>query len=130
MVKEKQRIICFITAIILFFMGMYVESSTINSSFLHASNEAASTIRSASYIAEEVESCTTDMLGKGTSSLRINVGTHTNRGQSKAIFIFFIVGAILQDLLYYQGTEGRDEKQLVLRRSVAVDYIHQKDGGK
>lgn len=130
MVKEKKRIICCVMAVILLFVGMCVETSTTDSSFLRASKEASSTIRSASYIAEEVESCTTDMLGKGTSTLRLNVGNHGSKGQGKAIFIFLIVGAILQDLLYYQRTEGQDERQFVLCRSVAVDYIHQKDGGK
>lgn len=130
MVKEKERIICCVIAVILFFMGMCVETSTIESSFSDASNATTSTIRSASFIADEEESCTTDMLGKGTSTLRLNVGNYAGKGQSKAVFIFLIVGAILQYLLYYQRAEGRDENQFVLCRSVAVDYIHQKDGGK
>lgn len=130
MVKDKERLICCLIAVILFFMGMCIEKSITDSSFLCASNEVSSTIRSASYVADEVESCTTDMLGKGTSALRLSVGNHANRGQSKAVFIFFVVGVILQYLLYYQRAEGRDENQLVVCRSVAVDYIHQKDGGK
>jgi len=128
--KAKGKFICCVMAVILLFLGMCVETATLDSSFLCASEGASSTIRSASYIVDEMESCTTDMLGKGTSSLRFNVGTQATRGQSRTVLIFWVVGAILQYLLYYQGAEARGDRNVVLCRSVAVDYIHQKDGGK
>lgn len=126
----KEKIICCIMAVILFFSGMCVDNSTADSSFLHASKETSSSIRSASYIADEIASCTTDMLGKGSSTIRLTMGNQVSKGQSRTILIFSIVGAILQYLLYYQSSECREDGRLLLCRSVAVDYIHLKDGGK
>ena len=130
MQMTREKMICCIMAVMLLLSGMCVESSATDSSFSHASEEAFSTIRSASYVADEIASCTTDMLGKGNASIRLNTGNYVNRGQSRIILLFLYVGAILQYLLYYQSSEHRENGQILLCRSVAVDYIHQKDGGK
>lgn len=130
MQRSKGNIICCIMVVILLFSGMYVESTTVDSSFSCASKEAFSSIRSASYIADEVEPCTTDMLGKGASAIRLSVGNQVSRGQSRTVLIFLVVGLILQYLLYYQGAERMAEDEILLSHSVAVNYIHLKDGEK
>lgn len=130
MQSAKENMICCIMTVILLFSGMYVETSTIDSSFLRASNEAYSSIRSASYITDEVEPCTTDMLGKGNSVIRLNVNSQITKGQSRVVLIFFVVGLILQYLLYYQSAEKKVEDDILLSHSVAVNYIHLKDGEK
>lgn len=130
MQNAKENIICCVMAVILLLSGMYVETATVDSSFLHTSNDAFSSIRSASYITDEVEPCTTDMLGKGNSGIRLNVNNQVTRGQSRVILIFYVVGIILQYLLYYQGAERMAEDEILLSHSVAVNYIHLKDGEK
>lgn len=128
MTIEKK--VCCIMAVILLLSGMCVENFNADSSFLRVSEETSSTMRSASYVADEIASCTTDMLGKGNISIRTNVSNQVNRVQSRMILLFLYVGAILQYLLYYQSSEHRENGQLSLCRSMAVDYIHQKDGEK
>lgn len=128
--QNKQRIICCIIATILLFMGMCVETSATDSSFLCAKTSSKAVIRSASYIADEAETCTTDMLSRVNSSVRSNASSTTARWQSRVILGVLFVGASLQYLLYYQSAECKEDGQLFLCRSVAVDYIHQKDGEK
>lgn len=132
--ETRDRVICCLMAFILLTMGMCVETTTADSSFSRVSECTSESICAMSYISEQVEPCTTDMLGKRAVSFRSDLGRTANRTQnrtqSKAILICTTVGTILQGLLYYQRTEYKEDGQLLLNRAVAVNYIHQKDGGE
>ena len=130
-VEWKERIICCLLAVILCFMGMCVETTTISSSVSYAFSENESTLQPVSYIVEEAASCTPNMLSKTNNIfVRNNTANSSNRWNSKAALVVLLAGAFLQDLFYYQNAQGREDGQLFLCRSVAVDYIHLKDSGE
>lgn len=131
-VNVREKTICFILAIILFFLGMSVEISTADTSFSCSTNMKSTTesvIRSANYVEEETV-CTLNMLGNGCDFLRANMSSTITKGQYRAILSFLIVGSFLQYLFYYQSAESKEDGQLFLCRTVVVDYIHLKDSGE
>ena len=131
MLKTNEKIICCFLAIIMFFMGMCLETTKADSSFSCAAISLSdATISSVDYITDDVETCTLDMLNKSTVSVRGNMANAMNKWQSRAVLIFFIAGISLQYLFYYQSAECKEDGQLLLCRSVAINYIHQKDGEK
>lgn len=129
MLKTKERIICYMVAVIMFFMGMCLETTKADSSFSCATNATATTLSSVDYISADVDNCTLDMLNKPTLSIRGNMSSSISRWQGRMV-LFFVVGLGLQYLFYYQSEECKEDGQLLLCRSVAVNYIHQKDGEK
>lgn len=130
MQKTRDRVICCMMAFILLAMGMCVETTMTDSYFSYTSESTSASIRAMSYISEQEEPCTTDMLGKRTVAVRSDLGRSVNRAQNKTILICIAVGTILQGLLYFQRTGYQEDGQLLLNRAVAVNYIHQKDGGE
>jgi len=128
--EMKEKIICCVIATILIFIGMYVETPAIDSSFSNASKSTNASISSVNHIAEDVESCTVDMLRRSTSVLRGYMENSGSRWNDRANLIFLVVGLFLQYLLYYQSMECKEDGQLLLCRSVAINYIHHKDGEK
>ena len=131
MLKMKEKIICCILAGIMFFMGMCLDTVEADSSFSCSTKGISdATISSVDYIVDDVETCTPDMLNKSTISIRGNAANAVNKWQSRAVLLFFIAGISLQYLFYYQSSECKEDGQLLLCRSVAINYIHQKDGEK
>ncbi len=153
--ETKGRIVCYIFAVILFFLGIGVEITTTNSSFLCSLNVASTTdmtstvsaistgvtsnamLYSNNQVIEEVPVCTLGMLASRTEALRGNMSISVLRKQSRGAFFILIAGIFLQYLLgrliqegSYQGTESREDGQLFLCRTVVVDYIHRKDSGE
>ena len=131
MMKTKERFICCAVAAIMFFIGMCLDTTKIDSSFSYMMLDAsAETINSVDYLTDDVDACTLDMLAKGTMSIRGNVFGSMNKWQNRAVLLLLVVGSALQYLFYYQSEECKEDGQLLLCRSVAVNYIHQKDGEK
>lgn len=150
--KSQGRIICCVFAVILFFLGIGVEVTTTNSSFLcsqkaigststNNSESVANTLHAMIYanrqIIEEAPVCTPSMLENRTEFLRANRLMSTLRRHSRVFFLILIAGIFLQYLLgrltqvnSYQGTECKEDGQLFLCRTVVVDYIHRKDSGE
>ena len=131
MLKINEKVICCVLAAIMFFMGMCLETTEADSSFSYATKSISDvTICSVDYITDDVETCTLDMLNKNTVCIRGNMASAVNKWQNRAVLLFFIAGSSLQYLFYYQSTECKEDGQLLLCRSVAINYIHQKDGEK
>ena len=127
-----EKIICCVLAMILFFLGISVEVKNADASFLHSENAAYSTratISSTNHMEEETV-CTLNMLINGSEVLRSNMSNSMVRGSYQTCLSFFIVGAFLQYLFYYQSAESKEDGQLFLCRTVVVDYIHLKDSGE
>ena len=127
-----RRTICCLVAVIMLFLGISAEASAIDSSFLRASNVKSATsasINAIDNIAQSEPACTIAMLQNGLNALRACVNGGFGRGQIRMASMFLMVANFLQ-FLVYQETEGKEDGQLFLCRSVVVDYIHQKDNGK
>ena len=132
-VNVREKTICFILAIILFFLGITVENSTVDTSFSRSKTEmgtTVSTLRSVKSVVEEETACTLNMIGNSSSFLRANMPNSITKGQYRAILSFLVVGSFLQYLFYYQSAESKEDGQLFLCRTVVVDYIHLKDSGE
>ena len=132
MLKKFEKQICFIIAFGMFFAGMCLEVVETDSSFLCAKNTYAesSVLEAEDYLLEEMSAFTLDMMYNGTSAICRGLGQSMIRWRGSGILLFCIVGMFLQYLFYYQSTECKEDGQLLLCRSVAVKYIHQKDGEK
>lgn len=128
--KMSRKILCCIVAVVLFILGISVEISAADSSFLDATNvtsTANQTLRSTEDIVEETPVCTPNMLQNSMNAIRGNM-TSATRWQDRTMVLFLIVVSVLQ-FLFYQSTEAKEDGQLFLCRSVIVDYIHLKDSG-
>lgn len=132
MLKKFEKQICFIIVFVMFFGGMCLEVIETDSSFLCANDLYAESnaIEAESYVLEEASIFTLDMIHNGTSAICRGLGNSMMRWQGSAVLLFCIVGMFLQYLFYYQSCECKEDGQLLLCRSVAVKYIHQKDGEK
>ena len=131
MLKVNEKIICCILAIIMFLTGMCLDNIEIDSSFLCPnSTRQDTTLHSVDYILDDIGSCTLDMLNKGTISIRGTVSNSVNKWKDKSVLYALVVRTDLQELFYYQSSECNEDAQLLLCRSVAVNYIHRKDGEK
>ena len=131
MLKVNEKIICCILAIIMFLTGMCLDNIEIGSSFLCQNlTRQDTTLRSVDYILDDIGSCTLDMLNKGTISIRGTVSNSVNKWKDKSVLYALVVRTDLQELFYYQSSECKEDAQLLLCRSVAVNYIHRKDGEK
>ena len=129
--KEK-NICCFLAAIILF-LGMSVDISGTDSSFLcnsHIVNTTNETLQSLSAGFSEPVACTLNMISAGAQTMRAVANGTTFRGQTKAQVTVFFVGAYFLYRSIYQSSESKEDGQLFLCRSIIVDYIHQKDSGE
>lgn len=130
MIKKFEKHICLIVVIAMFFIGMCLENAETDSSFLCTRNIESDAIEAENYVMDTTTVCTLDMIHNGTSSICRVLGSPMMRWQGSAILLFCIVGMFLQYLFYYQSCECKEDGQLLLCRSVAVKYIHQKDGEK
>ncbi len=131
-VAKREKIICCLIAIVLFFLGMSVDVNNADDSFLYSKNElksAETTIRSVNHMEEETV-CTLNMIANRNDVFRSNIASFMVKGQYRAILSFLIVGSFLQYLFYYQSAESKEDGQLFLCRTVVVDYIHLKDSGE
>lgn len=132
MLKTYERIICCITAIILFFMGMCLDTTEADSSFSRANaGHTGATLSSVEYRIESTDSCTNEMIGKkgSMSSIRSELGRNTIRWD-RSILLSIIVGAILQYLLYFHSSAYGGYYEILRSSTVAINYIHHKDGEK
>ena len=116
----------------MFFTGMCLEMVQTDSSFLCAKKMNAETgvLEADSLVMDEVSVFTLDMIHNSTSMIFRGMGNTMIKWQGSAVLLFSIVGTFLQYLFYYQSCECKEDGQLLLNRSIAVKYIHQKDGGK
>ena len=132
MLKKYEKPICLIIVIAMFFVGMCLEMAKTDSSFLCANtiNMESNAIEAENYVMDKTTECTLNMIHNGTSVVCRGLGNSMMRWQGSAIMLFCIVGMFLQYLFYYQSSECKEDGQLLLCRSVAVKYIHQKDGEK
>lgn len=137
MIQAKEKLICCIIAVILFFSGMCLEVIETDSFFAYGMNETDATIYSADYIEDTLAICTVDMLRGGASVIRGSMSESDARWQSKVLLMSLFGGLFLQYLLgrlmqagAYQSEEFKEDGQLFLCWGVAVNYIHQKDGEK
>jgi hypothetical protein len=82
-------------------------------------------------LTEGADSCTSEMIGKGNnlSTIRGDFG-RTSIRWDKTIVLSIVVGAILQYLLYLRSTIAGDCFDILHSDTVAVQYIHCKDGEK
>ena len=124
MQKRYEKQICFIMVIVMFFVGMCLEMAETDSSFLYANlvNAEADAIEAENYVMDQETVFALDMMHNRILTIC--------RGLGNTILFFSIVGISLQYLFYYQSSEIKEDGQLFLCRSVAVRYIHQKDGEK
>lgn len=131
MLKMNERLLCCVVAVILFFIGMCLETAETDSSFLYAKTmNVESAISSVDYLVESTDSCTTEMIGKNnTISLRGEMGRNAIRWD-RSILLSIIVGAILQYLLYLNSAVRGEKYAILHSETVAVNYIHHKDGEK
>ena len=132
MLKKYEKLICLIIVIGMFFTGMCLEMVQTDSSFLCAKNmdAEASLIEADSLLMDEESVFTLDMIHNSTSAICRGMSNASIKWQGSAVLLFSIVGMFLQYLCYYQSCECKEDGQLLLCRSVAVKYIHQKDGEK
>ena len=132
MLKKYEKQICLIIVIAMFFAGRCFEMLETDSSFLCAKNAYVSSdaIEADSYVVESTAICPLNMIYNGTTTICRNLGNSVMRWQGSAVLLFCIVGMFSQYLFYYQSCECKEDGQLLLCRSVAVKYIHQKDGEK
>lgn len=126
--KMRERVICCIVATILFFLGISVETTTVDSSFLGTTESAS--MRSAEHIVNEADVCTPSMLTRGTTSIQRSLTNSVSKWQSRTVLIFLFAGVSLQYLLCYQSAQSKEDGRLFLCRSMIVDYIHLKDSGE
>ena len=132
MMKMRERIICCGIAIIMFFLGMCLDTIETHSSFLCATiGHEHAAFSSVDYLTEGADSCTSEMIGKGNSlsTIRGDFG-RTSIRWDKTIVLSIVVGAILQYLLYLRSTIAGDCFEILHSDTVAVHYIHCKDGEK
>ena len=109
MLKTNEKIICCIIAAILLFAGMCLELSEADSSFLCTSlKQADAAFHSVDYLAQNTDSCTSEMIGKNNSmtALRGDLGRNGIRWD-RSVMLLAIVGAILQFLLYLRSSSKR-----------------------
>lgn len=130
MLKTKERFICCLWAAIMCFVGMCLDTTETDSSFSCTTRVSSAMMCSVDYIEDDVDTCTLDMLNKSVISIRGNIANALNKWQNRAVLLFFIAGVALQYLFFYQSAECKEDGQLLLCRSVAINYIHQKDGEK
>lgn len=132
MLKMNEKLICCFIAAILLFIGMCQDTTETDSSFLYANLEHANaTISSVDYLSESIDSCTSEMIGKDSSmsSLRGQLGRNVIRWD-KSIMLSIIVGVILQYLSYLYSIVNGEYYEILHSGTVAVNYIHHKDGEK
>lgn len=132
MLKMNERFICCMLAAILLFMGMCLDTTETDSSFLYANAErTGEALSSVEYIFESADSCTAEMIGKkgSMSSIRGELSRNIMRWD-RSILLSIIVGAILQYLLYFYSTVGGRYREILRSSTVAINYIHHKDGEK
>lgn len=130
-VKMNGKSICCLLAVILFFMGIGVEVSAVDSlsSRTIFSDYGQSTIDSHEEVMVDSAVCTPNML---RSEMRLSRGSKLNnivRWQMKSAVVFLVVGNLLQ-FLFYQSLEGKEDGQLFACRTMIVDYIHLRDSGE
>lgn len=132
MFKINERFICCMIAAIMFFMGMCLDTTEADPSFSCANTEhSGTTLSSVDYLFESTDTCTVEMIGrKGTfSSIRSELGRNTIR-RDRGILLSIIVGAILQYLLYFHSSVYGGYYEILRSSTVAINYIHLKDGEK
>lgn len=132
MLKMNEKLICCFIAAILLFIGMCQDTTETDSSFLYANLEHTNaTISSVDYLSESIDSCTSEMIGKNSSmsSLRGQLGRNVIRWD-KSIMLSIIVGVILQYLSYLYSIVNGEYYEILHSGTVAVNYIHHKDGEK
>lgn len=132
MLKINEKLIYCILAAIMLFIGICQDTTETDSLFLCANLEYANVaISSVDYLGENTEPCTSEMIGKNNSmtSLRGELGRSVVRWD-RNVMLFAIVGAILQYLLYLRSTSKGEYYEILHSGTVAVDYIHHKDGEK
>ena len=132
MLKVYEKQICLIIAFVMFFAGMCLDIPEADASFCCTNNEEASAyvFEEESSVLTEASVCTLSMIYNGTASLCRGLSNSLLRGHGGTVILLSIVGFFLQYLFYYQSEECKEDGQLLLCRSVAVKYIHQKDGEK
>lgn len=132
MLKKYEKLICLIIVIGMFFTGMCLEMVQADSSFLCAKNIDAADefIEAESLVMEDMAVFTLNMIHNSTATICRGLEHSSLRWYGSAAVLFSIVGMFLHYLFYYQSCECKEDGQLLLNRSIAVKYIHQKDGGK
>ena len=132
MLKKQEKLICIIIVIGMFFSGMCLEFTQIDSSFLCAKDMDAegSLLEEDSLLVSGASIFTLDMMRNSTSLICRELGNSSARHHGGIVLLFSVVGAFSQYLFFYQSCECKEDGQLLLCRSVAVKYIHQKDGEK
>ncbi len=131
--EKNEKRICFALAIIMFFVGMCLEITEIDSSFLYANTMVAhpEVIEVEDYVMDETAGCTLNMISNNTVSICRSLNNSMTRLQGAGVLMLFcFVGMALQYLFIYQSAECKEDAQLLLCRFVAVRYIHQQDGEK
>ena len=129
--KMNGKYMCCLFAVILFFMGIGVEVSAVDSlsSRTIFSDYSQSSISSTEEIVTNEMVCTTNMLRSEIRAGRTVKTGGIYQWQGRAVAVLFVVGNFLQ-FLYYQSSEGKEDGQLFSSRTVIVDYIHLKDSGE
>ncbi len=132
MLTTKDRIICCVMAVIMLWVGMCLDCFETDACFSRAANEYGQcTIESVAYFIDGDNSCTAEMMGKShsLSFIRGTLGRTTMRWD-RTILLSVLVGATLQYLLYLRGTVVGEYFEILHSDTVAVNYIHCKDGEK
>ncbi len=132
MLKMNEKLICCIIAAILLFMGMCQDIAETDSSFLCTDLEYANTaISSVDCITESADSCTSEMIGKNNSMWSLHGEFVRNVIRwDKSVLLSMIAGALLQYLLYFYSIINGQCYEILHSGTVAVNYIHHKDGEK
>jgi len=132
-IEQREKIVCYILAVVLCLWGMSVAGPTANSSFSRVLNEvgaASATLSSVEHIVEADVVCIPNFMNKNSGVVRNNVSNSTIRWQDRGVLLFFVVGVFQQYLFYYQSAECKEDGRIFSCRTAIVDYIHLKDSGE
>ena len=129
---DLKKYICGFLAVIIFFLGMCLDTMETDSYFAYDMVSWESEhLKSADYIAEGESSCTNEMLGRQkTIQPRITASNNTGRNFYRIILLSFIAGVVLQNLFYLKATTYYGAAVVTHSEDVAIGYIHQTDGEK
>ncbi len=130
--KKAIRYICCLLATILCFLGMSVELTNTDSTFLcaleYSNTSHISMISADTGVTENVE-CTLNML-KGSHSLQNAMSNTASKVRIRTfVYISFCIATVWY-LSISQKTECKENFEHICCKSVAVDYIHRKDSGE